>query len=318
MPSATKPAKRTDTRKGRFYDFEGRKYPSVTTILGVLNKPALIGWAAKEERKLLAIAFERQFEEMREVMGEGLASLTGKEFVEAAIQQVGEARAHTRKLREAADIGTQVHKKIEWDIKGMLLDQAKPETPGVFVAHQEAEPALTHPKAEESWRKYQAWKQSVRMEPLSTEMQIVSHVHKFAGTEDIRLRIWPEWSDPIWATTSVRPPLLAEQEKNYNGVIVTGDFKTGKSVYGEAFLQNAAYRVAEMEMEVKPPSDAGIIIRLPKEENDPDFEVVPVPPLGELIPAFLALRHGVWPWVQADDERYERLKKEKAEKEKAA
>jgi hypothetical protein len=303
-----------DGRKGRHYDFDGKKYPSVTTILGVLNKPALIGWAAKEERKLLSFALAEHFDQAKEVMGDALASLSGKEFVEQAITKIGDARAHQKKLREAADIGTQVHKWIEWDIKMMLAhDETNPaNSPDKTAKLDGEEPTITHDKAKESQKKYLAWKESVRMEPLSTEMQIVSHVHKYAGTEDIRLRIWPPATDPLWA---IVPGRFYTEE---GGMIVTGDFKTGKSVYGEAFLQNAAYRLAEQEMGIVPKSDAGIIIRLPKEESDPEFEVVAVPPLEELVPTFIALRHGVWPWVQADDERYERLRKEKNERAKAA
>ena len=56
MPSPSKPrVTRTDGRSGRFYDIPNAdgttaRYPSVTTILGAIAKPALIGWAAKEER----------------------------------------------------------------------------------------------------------------------------------------------------------------------------------------------------------------------------------------------------------------------------
>jgi hypothetical protein len=61
------------------------------------------------------------------------------------------------------------------------------------------------------------------------------------------------------------------------------DWKTGKSIYKEAHLQNAAYREAIMEMGIV--SDhpciatglrplGGLILRLPKTEADPDFEAV--------------------------------------------
>src|SRR6187397_2612043 len=46
---------RTTGTTGRFYDIthaDGTtaRYPSVTTILSAIAKPALVGWAAKEER----------------------------------------------------------------------------------------------------------------------------------------------------------------------------------------------------------------------------------------------------------------------------
>lgn len=302
---------RRDTRRGRFYDISnGEAYPSVTTVLSVLAKPALVGWAGKVERELVLKATAMVYEEVGSVLAE---PLTPKEFTDKVEDYLGKARAATRVLREAADIGTQVHKWIEWDIKRMLLSPNLDLEVGAFVLGEE--PLLTHTKAEESKRKYLAWKDSVRMVPLSTETQLVSHVHKYAGTEDIRLRIWPPALDPIWQV--VKWPGVMPGSDGAS-LVVTGDFKTGKAVYGEMFLQNGAYRLAEIEMGIDPPSDAGIIIRLPKEETDPDFEVVAVPPLEKTIPTFLALRHGVWPWVKEENDAYDEKRRAREAAAKAA
>jgi len=40
-------------RRDGYYHLDGRKYPSVTTILQVLAKPALVGWAAKTAASLV-------------------------------------------------------------------------------------------------------------------------------------------------------------------------------------------------------------------------------------------------------------------------
>ena len=46
------PAKQfTGWDKARFYTIDGRKYPSVTTVLDIINKPALGPWYAKQERQ---------------------------------------------------------------------------------------------------------------------------------------------------------------------------------------------------------------------------------------------------------------------------
>lgn len=298
---------RRDTRRGRFYDItNGEAYPSVTTVLGVLAKPALIGWAAKMERSAVLSAAGALFEELQNRAGddkdalEAFVGMPRDEFQRQIEEHLGAAKAHTKKLREAADIGTQVHKRIEFDI----LEQLG-KTEG------EEAPALTHPKAEESWRKYLAWKASVRMTPLASERAIVSHVHKYAGTEDLLVRLWPSYDDPIWSV------VLKPEDFETNGLVVTGDFKTGKAVYGEMFLQNGAYRLAEKEMGYEPESKAGIIIRLPKEADDPGFEVVAVPPLEETIPGFLALR-AAFNWYRKDEERYERMRAAKRAAEEAA
>lgn len=41
------------SRRDGYYHIDGQKYPSVTTILQVLNKPALVSWAAKTAANLV-------------------------------------------------------------------------------------------------------------------------------------------------------------------------------------------------------------------------------------------------------------------------
>ena len=44
---------RRQTKSGRFYEIiPGKPFVSVTTVLQVINKPALVPWAAKMEREL--------------------------------------------------------------------------------------------------------------------------------------------------------------------------------------------------------------------------------------------------------------------------
>jgi hypothetical protein len=83
----------------RIYEINGKKLPSVTTILGCLSKPALVPWAAKETaeafRALVSEAIENDLEIDLDAM-------------------VGEAKkAHRKKKTEAADKGTAVHNAIE-------------------------------------------------------------------------------------------------------------------------------------------------------------------------------------------------------------
>ena len=273
----------------------------MTTVLGVINKPALIGWAAKEERKATMLAAAEYYRELAETLGEPLEV---GEFFRGIDSRLDGTKAHQRALNEASTIGTMVHKKIEFDLLRKLLPMKMEltKTQAEFKKLQKKyeglkDVELTHPKAEESWRKYLLWRDSVRMEPLESERQVVSHVHKYAGTEDLLLRVWPEAEDPLWG-------VVPGGYKPGGSLIVTGDFKTGKSVYGEMFLQNGAYRLAEIEMGFAPQSEAGLIIRLPKNVEDPGFEVVAVPPLSETIPAFLAAR-ALYNWYRAEDEAYQ-------------
>ena len=81
----------------------------------------------------------------------------------------------------------------------------------------------------------------MKFKPLMVEFTVVSHKYGYAGTAD----------------------LLAE----VNGVLTLVDWKTGKSVYREAHLQNAAYRQAVREMGLGDPQQ-GLILRLPKSTED--------------------------------------------------
>jgi hypothetical protein len=48
---------------------------------------------------------------------------------------------------------------------------------------------------------------------------------------------------------------------------------------------------------------SALILRLPKVDTDPAFEVVTVPPAKDLFPVFLATK-ALWAWTYANDEAY--------------
>jgi hypothetical protein len=93
--------------------------------------------------------------------------------------------------------------------------------------------------------------------------------------------------------------LLAE----VNGKTTLLDWKTGKAIYREAHLQNAAYRFAVLEMKLIPVQPIeGMIVRLPKTETDPEFEIFEVKePLPDLLFIFEQV-HGLWKWLNAKEE----------------
>jgi hypothetical protein len=254
--------KRTDTKQGRFYDAGGRKLPSVTTIIGVLAKPALIGWAAKEERKATIAASYAVCSEHLFVLG---AELDAEQFAKDVEAMLGKERAHQKLMREAQTVGTAVHAWIEWQLKNELEVEGADE-------HQ---PPTDHPVVAECLSKWKEWRESVNLKPLAVEQRLASQDYGFAGTLD----------------------LLAEVD----GKVVVIDFKTSKAIYAESFLQNCAYRLALSESGVS--TEGGLIVRLPKEESDPTFEVREVPPMEDLIVPFLCLIP-VFRWVQAEEKAY--------------
>jgi hypothetical protein len=76
------------------------------------------------------------------------------------------------------------------------------------------------------------------------------------------------------------------------GVLTVFDWKSGKAIYPEAFLQNIAYRHAATRHGW--PSVQGLIVRLPKRFDDPAWEVMAVPDSIVLEDFLAALR--LWRW----------------------
>jgi hypothetical protein len=245
---------REDTTHGRFYVIDGVRYPSVTTILAAINKPALVPWAANREReKVSAAAADLYATWAAQTVRPQLPRAAFLSTLHAAL---GPVRAHEKILEDAGNIGSQVHKYIEWAIRMRLGAVAGPE------------PVITA-EAMHGFRVFDSWAASVRLKPVLVERTVHSTVHGYAGTMDLLARV--------------------------HGKLVLLDFKTGKAVYPEAFLQNAAYRMAAHEMGYPPVG--GLVVRLPKVVTDPAMEVVPVPSVVDLFPVFLATQ-ALWHWTQ--------------------
>src|SRR5207253_2254844 len=176
------------------------------------------------------------------------------EIVLAAVADaVTGIKAADREKQKAGIIGTAVHAGIEWYLRTQLGEDAGPE------------PRLPDAAmwALESWKD---WARSCSLEPLAIERTVYCFDCGYAGTLDLYARV--------------------------KGVLTILDWKSGKAIYPEAFLQNVAYRHAAARGEL--PSAQGLIVRLPKRLDDPAWEVMPVPdtsPLDE----FLAALH-LWRW----------------------
>src|SRR5947207_7039728 len=105
--------------RDRFYTIEGRRLPSVTTVLDIIAKPALAPWYAKEERRY----FETAMLEVRSRPG-----ARDPEYVLAAVAEaVSGVKAADREKQRAAMIGTAVHAGIEWHLRRSLGEAPGPE-----------------------------------------------------------------------------------------------------------------------------------------------------------------------------------------------
>lgn len=258
---------RVDSRSGRFYQVDGDPVPyvSVTHALSVIAKPALINWAANQERTLVSDAAADLYLDLCQT-----PPMSRPTFLATLQGRIGKQKAHQKELAKAGEIGTQVHALIEWNLRQSL---------GQAVG---AEPRVVD-KAQWAFMAFQDWAQSVSLKPRYIEQMVYSRAHHYAGTMD----------------------LLAD----VNGVLSLVDFKTGKAIYAEAHVQNVAYQQALIEMGHSVPQ-AGYIVRLPKVETDPEFEVGTVPPVAELWPTFVAVLE-VWRWWHQGEAAYQAKRAEK-------
>jgi hypothetical protein len=147
--------------EARFYQVDGRRLPSVTTILSVIAKPALGPWYAREERR----AFETA---MLEVASR-YRVLTSEQLLDAVIQAVDGVKAADREKMKAATIGTAVHAAIEWETRTRLGEDAGPR-PRLPEA---AEWAV------EAWKD---WAKRVDFRPLAVERTVSCAGCGYAGT----------------------------------------------------------------------------------------------------------------------------------------
>src|SRR5215468_10852062 len=176
------------------------------------------------------------------------------EYVLAAVAEaVSGVKAADRARQQAATIGTAVHAGIEWYLRTQLEEDA-----GLPPRLPEA--AVW---AVESWKD---WARSVALEPLAIERVVYCSDCGYAGTLDLYARV--------------------------QGQLTLLDWKTGRAIYPEAFLQNVAYRHAAARQGL--PSAQGLIVRVPKLMDDPSWEVMAVPETLVIDDFIAALR--LWRW----------------------
>ena len=207
--------KNSVVKSGRsWYDVDGVRHVRVTTALNVISKPALVPWAIRETTN-----------KMRAVMEASVNTTIDPVWIEEALQQ---AKNYPDEARDAAAAkGTAIHEAIyNWETIGERPDDA--------VENQAVQA-------------YDAWRTTVAMEVVASELTVWSPSDKYAGTIDQVCR-------------------------NSNGHWSVIDFKTG-GAYPEAALQVAAYANALEELTGIPVDDAWIL-RIPRdqpEDGSPQF-----------------------------------------------
>lgn len=226
-----------------------REVPSVTTVLGVLDKPLQwwgmeIGVAGVQELvRLEAIETERFPDGNGGKVGFGSRPVSdGEPLSKEAI--VGLLTAHKLTVNhvrdKAADRGTAVHDAFEtWCRTGFKPD------PSLFL---EADRGYIN-----GLLKF--LEDAKGVEPLACEVMVGSVEHGFAGRYDVRLKFWED-CEVVYHRTPKRGPKYATIEA---GTTALGDLKTSKSVYLSHSKQLEAYELASVECGYEPTDARGIL-----------------------------------------------------------
>ena len=159
-PGQSIPGARTVTRiddmpGGRHYRVEGfdELFPSVTNVLGVINKPALVPWARNAALESVQTAL---------LARTGTTESITTEWVTDVIDQA--RQTPDSKRDQAAGFGTQAHELIDRIIQGL-----EPEIP---------------PELEAVANNFLGWRAASGMDIRLSEAMVYSEKHRYAGSAD--------------------------------------------------------------------------------------------------------------------------------------
>lgn len=144
------------------YTLDGKPLHGVTSILRVINKPALIQWSADEACKHLRAC--------RAAVGDADFCSNFEAFLDEA------KKAHQKKKEDAGAKGSDVHATVEQIVKN-AIDNYGGVIP--FVVHQE------NPQVS----KFLDWAWSNKVKFLESEKRVYSEESWYAGTLDLVLEM---------------------------------------------------------------------------------------------------------------------------------
>ena len=140
---------------GRHYRVEGFDglFPSVTTVLDVINKPALVPWARNTALESVETALMKRTGSQEAITPEWVS------------QVIAEARRRPEQVRDqAADFGTQAHVAIDQIVQGM-----EPQIP---------------PEMELVINNFAEWRRDSNLDIKLTETMVFSAKYRYAGAMD--------------------------------------------------------------------------------------------------------------------------------------
>ncbi len=218
------------------YMLDGRPLTGVTTILGVIAKPALIQWAANLAAAEAFKTFDKvESEELLKLIAaiesyDKIDTEAARELDKLFPMWKNARTTHNKRKKEAAQKGTDVHAVIEQIVKDVIANSE-----GKILTGKNPEPLV---------QKFLDWAIENKIQFLESEKRIYSRANWYAGTCDL---------------------VFIKDGKKY-----VGDIKTSSGIYGrEYFFQMAGYQIALEELGEKD-FHASTIIRCGK---DGSFEI---------------------------------------------
>lgn len=220
--------------------------PSVTTVLEVLDKPALPWWGMRIgvegvttlHNMGLLRSIQHGYQRVLACPGEGSDLVVAG--AEQIIELLSKHQLTTNHVRDkAGDRGQSCHDAFQlWAEEGVLPDPSifPPQEQGYVLGLLE-------------------FFKDARVRPLSSEVMVGSLQHGYAGRYDVRMEVIED-SEVVVHRTPVRGP----QHKQLDaGMKLLGDLKTSKGVYPSHSRQLEAYEAASVECGYEPTDARGIL-----------------------------------------------------------
>lgn len=195
---------------------------SVTGVLGIIAKPALVPWAAREAANYFKT----------EILRLGRSALDP-----AMLEQISKdaANAHRKKATDAASLGTMAHNICESIIKG-------------------EEPADIPVELTSAIHAFKAWRLSSRVEIVATELAVASAEHRFGGRLDA---IGYSQEKDEWRIIDLKTSGAVYQEHSYQcgGYAIAFEEMYGIKIMGADIVRlgkkfpfdSAAHPITDME-----------------------------------------------------------------------
>jgi hypothetical protein len=214
-----------------WYDVNGVPMISSTTVLKKLEKEALHPWIAKATAEQI-----RDFVLQPIIRGEMTPTQLGEMDLDLLMKEA--KQAHERMKKDAADMGSLIHKVIEEYYAGK-------QDKDLLNVYTRNIPDLTAPILA-----FMKWEEDYKIKPIRAEHTVYSATNVYAGTLDLEC--------------------IAEIPGVDAGPLhILVDFKSSSGVYDEHILQLASYVFAAEEM-LGEDLEGGMIVRLDKITGIPE------------------------------------------------